>query len=200
MDLRGWITGEHAAVAARFGQSVVSVVPLERWGETGGVGGSSIAFLTFHVAYHEDVAVHGVLRGEPPVLSAWRDELGLRDLDGHLGLAEAEPPELTAALDVERLLPYVDAVHEATASWLADVDLARLDDQPDAAVGLDAAGVAEHAVPWLYSMWDGKPASWFVQWEAIGHRVNHVGEMVSVRNRMGLSPILTNEIVSRRSR
>ena len=43
-------------------------------------------------------------------------------------------------------------------------------------------------MPWLYAMWSAKPASWFVQWEAIGHRVNHLGEMVSVRNRLGLSP------------
>ena len=130
MDLRGWITGEHAAVAARFGQSVVATVPLERWGETGGAGGSSIAFLTFHVAYHEDVAVNAVLRGGPPVLDTWRDELGIADLDGHIGLAEAEPAELTATLDMDRLLHYVAAVHDATASWLAAVDLARLDDHP----------------------------------------------------------------------
>ena len=43
-------------------------------------------------------------------------------------------------------------------------------------------------MPWLYRMWAGKPTTWFVQWEAIGHRVNHLGEMVSVRNRLGLSP------------
>ena len=27
-----------------------------------------------------------------------------------------------------------------------------------------------------------------LQWEAIGHRINHLGEMVSVRSRLGLSP------------
>ena len=26
------------------------------------------------------------------------------------------------------------------------------------------------------------------QWEAVGHELNHLGEMVAVRNRMGLSP------------
>ena len=33
-------------------------------------------------------------------------------------------------------------------------------------------------MPWLHGMWQGKPAAWFVQWEAIGHVQNHVGEMV----------------------
>ena len=60
---------------------------------------------------------------------------------------------------------------------------------PDAAKGLgEIAGIDESAVPWLYKMWDGKPASFFVSWEDIGHGLNHLGEMVSVRNRLGLSP------------
>ena len=37
-------------------------------------------------------------------------------------------------------------------------------------------------------MWDGKPAAWFLQWSAVGHGINHLGELVSIRNRMGLSP------------
>ena len=52
----------------------------------------------------------------------------------------------------------------------------------------DLAGVTREAVPWLHAMWQGKPGGWFVQWEAIGHVQGHVGEMVSVRNRLGLSP------------
>ena len=58
----------------------------------------------------------------------------------------------------------------------------------DGPAGLTAAGVDAAAVPWLHRMWEGRPAGWFLQWEAIGHRVNHLGEMVSVRNRLGLSP------------
>ena len=63
-------------------------------------------------------------------------------------------------------------------------------DQPDAVgpAGLDRAGISDADVPWLHRLWDAKPTAWFVQWEAIGHRVNHLGEMVSVRNRLGLSP------------
>jgi hypothetical protein len=52
----------------------------------------------------------------------------------------------------------------------------------------ELAGVTPEAVPWLHSMWTGKPNAWFLQWEAIGHRQGHLGEMVSVRSRLGLSP------------
>ncbi len=179
---------EHTALAERFEQSVVGPVPLERWTDRAGPGGSSIAFLTFHTAYHADLAVNAVLCRQPPQLETWRDRLGLDGAAAHLGLAEAEPVELAAVVDREQLVAYSRAVHDRTHGWLETVDETELDAVPDAASRLAAAGVEQPSVPWLFSMWSGRPASWFVQWEAIGHRLNHLGEMVSVRNRLGLSP------------
>ena len=164
-------------------------MPLERWTDPVGDGGSSIAWLAFHTALHEDLAVNAVLRRDATVLSTARAALGLTAVPGATGLGEAEQPELTAALRLDELGPYVRAVHERTAAWLGSLTDDDLDgDDADGPGGLARAGIDETAVPWLYRMWDGKPAAWFVQWEAIGHRVNHLGEMVSVRNRLGLSP------------
>jgi hypothetical protein len=188
VDLRQWIVDEHANALARFEQSIVATVPLERWTDPAGEGGSSIAFLAFHTAYHEDLAVNAVLRQRPPVLDGWRDAVGVAGLEPSVGLAEAEPAELTAALALEPLGAYLRTVHEATVALLATLDTATLPATVDGPAGLAAAGVTDAAVPWLYRMWEGKPAAWFLQWEAIGHRVNHLGEMVSVRNRLGLSP------------
>jgi hypothetical protein len=188
VELRDWIVDEHAAVEARFEQSVVVVVPPECWSDPAGAGGSSIAFLAFHTAYHEDLAVNAVLRGVPPILESYRLALGFDGAARSLGLAEAEPPELAGAVDLDALRAYGRAVHEATASQLSTLDVSTLDATAAGPAGLAAAGVEETEVPWLYRMWEGKRAAWFVQWEAIGHRVNHVGEMVSVRNRLGLSP------------
>jgi hypothetical protein len=190
VDLRSWIADEHATVLARFDQTVASVVPRERWTDPVGAGGASIAWLAFHSSYHEDLAVNAVLRGAPTVLSEMRDRLGLAGVAAGAGLGEREQPELSAALDLEALDGYVRAVHAATQEWLGepgfDVALGLAD--AGGADGLSRAGIAEAEVPWLSRLWAGKPASFFVQWEAIGHRINHVGEMVSVRNRMGLSP------------
>ena len=188
MELRDWIADEHAAALTRFEQSVVATVPLERWTDPAGDGGSSIAFLAFHTAYHEDLAVNAVLRRRTPVIREWRDALGITQLDPAVGLAEAEPGELTAALHLEPLGAYLRTVHESTVVHLATLDTTTLAETADGPAGLTAAGVAEDAVPWLHRMWTDKPAGWFLQWEAIGHRVNHLGEMVSVRNRLGLSP------------
>ena len=97
--------------------------------------------------------------------------------------------ELTDALALDHLDAYAQAVTERSRVILDALDIDALDSVPDAAKGLDElAGVAEDAAPWLFRMWDGKPASFFVSWEDIGHGLNHLGEMVSVRNRMGLSP------------
>ena len=52
----------------------------------------------------------------------------------------------------------------------------------------ELAGIGRDDADWLHDMWTDKPVGWFVQWECIGHGHTHVGEMVSVRNRMGLSP------------
>ena len=188
MDLRRWITAEHDAVLTRFDQSVASVVPQDRWTDAVGAGGSSIAWLAFHTTYHADLAVNAVLRRGEPLLATWRDELGLAAVPTAVGLGEAEQPELTTALDLDRLVPYVRAVHAGASDWLGDLDVDALDRPATGPEGLQRSGVDEFEVPWLYAMWTGKPAAWFVQWETIGHRVNHLGEMVAVRNRLGLSP------------
>ena len=158
MDLRSWIAAEHAAVLARFEQSVVASVPLERWTDPAGTGGSSIAWLAFHTAFHEDLAVNAVLRRDADrrcTRSGRRS--GWRTSPPSVGLGEAEQPELTAALDVDALLGYVRAVHDTTATWLAtltddDLDVADAGG-PD---GLARAGIAEADVPWLHRMWDGQ--------------------------------------------
>ncbi len=123
------------------------------------------------------------------MLDDWRDALGLGGLDPAVGLAEAEPVELTAALDLEPLGAYLRAVHDVDRRAASPRSTRpRWRRPPTAPAGSPRPASTEAAVPWLYRMWADKPAAWFVQWEAIGHRVNHLGEMVSVRNRLGLSP------------
>lgn len=188
MDLRQWIVTEHDGVRSRFVQSVRDVVPLERWAERPG-GGSSIAYLVYHAAAHQDVALASVVSGQSPLRTEWAARLGLDGVPADQGLGETEVLELTDALALDHLDAYAEAVAERSRVILGAVDIAELDSVPDSAKGLgELAGVDEEAAPWLFRMWDGKPTSFFVSWEDIGHGLNHLGEMVSVRNRMGLSP------------
>lgn len=191
MELRDWVTAEHAGVLTRFERSIEAVVPVGRWCDPAGAGGSSIAALLFHTSYHADLAITAVVCGGEPLVGEWRSQLGLDGFDPAAGLAEAEDGALTEALDLPALAGYARAVHAVIGGWLADdahlgaEALARV---PDAAAALGRVGVSAEAVGWLYAMWTGQPVSFYLQWEAIGHRLNHLGEMVSVRNRLGLSP------------
>lgn len=188
MDLRSWIAAEHASVWTRFEQGVGARVPLEMWKDPVGRGGSSIAYLLFHTTLHADLAVNAVLRGQLPVAVALRERLGLVRFPVSAGLGETEPPELTEALDLEALGDYAEAVHLGVQAWIELAPDDAFGAAADGRAGLELAGVSEADVPWLYRMWDGQPAAFFLQWETIGHRLTHIGEMTSVRNRLGLSP------------
>jgi hypothetical protein len=188
MELRDWILNDLDAVAARFDGAVLAHVPVARWRDQPG-GGSSVAALVFHTAWHADLALNTAVLGEPPRLDTWRNPLGVADRPPYAGLGETEDPTLTALLNLEALMAYAADVHAATVAWVESADLDTLDVVPPSNERLaNVAGVLEHDVPWLHGMWRGRPASYFVQWEAVGHRVNHVGEMIAVRGRLGLSP------------
>jgi hypothetical protein len=189
MDLRQWITDEHDSLQTRFDRAVGDNVARDRWRERAGAGGSSIAFLVLHSAWHADLAVQTAVRGEEPVLERWRSRLGLAGRPAATALAEAEDSNVTAAVDLDALVAYAADVHDTTSRWLHGVDLETFGDRPPAGTRIAGiAAVSEDDVPWLHAMWKDKPVSWFAQWEAIGHRLNHLGEMVSVRSRLGLSP------------
>jgi hypothetical protein len=189
VDLRAWILADHASVRARFEQGVAAHVPITRWRERPGEAGSSIAWLLLHGTWHQDLAITTAVRGRAPLLERHRTALGLAAHAPHEGLSEAEQLAVTEALDLEALDAYAAAVADETAAWLASVDLAVLDTVPSAGERIEQlAGVTAEAVPWLHGMWTGQDVGWFVRWEAIGHRHGHLGEMVSVRSRLGLSP------------
>jgi hypothetical protein len=76
-------------------------------------------------------------------------------------------------------------VNDATAAWLTSVDPARLDDVPPASPRLTDAGFTDPRIDWVHARWSGRPVSWFIQWEAIGHTLLHHGEMAALRTRLG---------------
>ena len=189
MDLRDWILADHEAVGGRLDREILALVPRERWLERPGDGGTSVAWCLWHVARHHDLAVNCVLRGRPPVLDDWSARVGADRIAAGGGMSETEDPDVSAVLNLDELDGYLTAARAEAQTWLTTAPLDDLAGVPDAAAGLaDLGGVPEDGYDWLYSLWAGQPRSFFIQWSAIGHPQNHVGEMVAVRNRMGLSP------------
>jgi hypothetical protein len=190
VDLRDWLADDLEAVRTRFEAAVASQVPETRWRERADGGGSSLAALLLHVTVHQDLAVHTALAGRPPRFSGEAAALGLaRDASPLASLQEAEDDRVTASLDLSALRRYAADVHRDARTMLAELDVDELGTVADAAGRLaDAGGVSHEDAPWLHAMWSGKPAAWFVRWEVIGHAQGHVGEMVSVRDRLGYRP------------
>ncbi len=189
MDVHTWIANDLQSVRSKLGDSVLSVVPMQRWVEQVDDGGSSIAHLLLHIARHQDLAVTTAIRNHPPLFTAHHAALGLEGAGPIAGLPEREEPAISSTVPLEHLLAYVDAVFAATATWLEDVGSMALDTIPDTSRRLSGkADLAIDDVGWLHRMWADKPVWWLVQWPVIGHGHAHVGEAISVRNRMGLSP------------
>jgi hypothetical protein len=189
VDVHTWITNDIDSIRTKLTDSILSVVPEQRWVEQADNGGSSIAHLLLHMARHQDLATTTVIRNHPPLFDAHRAALGFDDARPSTGLAEREDRAVTRAVHLGPLLAYVDAVFTATRTWMDDVGTMALDTTPDTSRRLvDKAGLAVDDVDWLHRMWSDKPVWWLVQWPIIGHGHAHVGEAISVRNRMGLSP------------
>ena len=171
------------ASLARFERSVAGIVPHDRWRDPAGAGGSSIAWLVLHTAYHEDVAVNAVVGAGEPLMTHWRGRLGLDRLAPHIGLGEAE--DAVAHRRRSTSMPssaYLREVHLHTAAWLDELDPAMLD-----AVAVERRGPRARrgsptpTFPWLHSMWADQPVAFYVR--VGGDRPPH-----AARRRNGLGP------------
>ena len=189
MDLHEWMVADLASVRSKLFDTVVRVIPAERWHEQVAGGGSTITHLLLHVARHQDLAVNTVIRNHPPLFATHAAALGLAGAGPGVEVPEKEDLAATKRVGDEALLVYVTAVFDGTKKWLDDLGTLALDIEPHCDYRLtNKAGLAEADYPWLYSMWNGKALWWFVQWPVIGHAHAHTGEAISIRNRMGLSP------------
>jgi len=180
---------DFSSMRGKLFDSVVRLVPADRWHEQADGGGTTLAGVMLHVARHQDLAVNVVIRNHEPIFLEHREALGLQDTGVGVGLAEQENRDATALVSPESVLQYATAVFDGTAAWLSPLGSLVLDIEPNTAYRLtDRASLDPDEFPWLYSMWSGKQLWWFLQWPVVGHGHAHVGEAISLRNRMGLSP------------
>jgi hypothetical protein len=185
--LRRWVLDELADTRRRLADGVIGRIPADRRHETADHDDVSPAAVLWHLSRHHDVAVNGVLRDRDQVVLRWTERLGVHDRL-HRGLAERADTDLVGSLDPDAVGAYALAVIDDTIAWLDAATLDDLDDVPDSHRALAALGAPADDFDWLYAMWEGRPRRWFLSWEAIGHVVTHTGELVAIRNRMGLSP------------
>lgn len=148
-------------------------------------GHTSIAWLLWHIARGEDVAVNVILRNAPTVLAqnGWSERLQITRRDIGTGMTDAEVDDLGATANVLLLRDYRAAVGRATRVWFSDLDLNTLS-RPIADAGERAhqAGAFAPAALRLVRSWNGRTGAWFLHWLAIGHNQAHLDAIDHLRS------------------
>lgn len=164
--------------------NIGGVLPPGRLAEKPPGGGYSLAWLVWHIARGEDVAVNTLIRGEPQVLlrDGWAERFGLHDPHPGLGLDD-DTEDFVRNADPEALLEYYAEVTHETKGWLRTVPLEVLDEVPDVE-GRLLPGAPDAQARWIRDDWVGKPASFHLSWSVIGHGLMHIGEMFTVKDRL----------------
>ena len=169
--------------------NILSRVPREKLSVRPLPTSNSIAWMLWHIARCEDVAVNAIVRGEPQLLlrSEWGPRLGVDESRVGTAFTDDEVGDLGSRLDLDALLQYWEAVSHETRSWLEGADLEQLDWTPDVR---DRLGAAPAVVPkegeWLLERWSGQPARFFLRMTVIGHEYLHLGEMMAIRGQLGI--------------
>ena len=184
MDLTAWLVAEHDDTAGRFRDQVLAVVPPEAR-VTRLPNGNSMRWTMYHIARHASLALD-VLSGSggfpDPRLAAFPEAATA----GGAGLQEVEQP-WAVGLDPDAVAEHLTAVLADVRAHLTGVTPEVLEGHPDVRGALRAAGVGEREFGWLHGQWDG-PAAFLVRWPLLGHVTHHVGELITIRNLLGLSP------------
>ena len=148
---------------------------------------NSIAWLVWHMARCEDVAVNTVLCGAQEVLDrdSWLAELGITARHIGTGATSGEVTSISQAICLDALRAYRAAVGRETRHWASTVDFSTLSgviSATDARRAAERGAFGEHAA-WVEQHWAarGWRRSDFLFWLAIEHTWLHIGEIGVIR-------------------
>ena len=143
-------------------------------------GVNTVAWLLWHSARIEDVAVNRFLSDRPQVLAEWLERLAVPRRDVGTGMSDAEVDELSARVDLQALKGYWDAV---TARTLEVIETLRGSDL-EAPVPAErvrsvvlSEGVVAPGADWLTEFWaGGRSRAWVLAQTALLHPYGHYFE------------------------
>jgi hypothetical protein len=188
LELKDWILQQHSVAHFLIDQEIVQGVPHDLWTKRPDADANSLAWLIWHVARCEDVAVNLVVRRHEQVLTRgkWSDRPGLADARVGTGLGDDEVTGFGNDVNLDDLNAYRRAVRDDTAGWLRTADLTLLEEKPDLESVLSQHDMFPEAASWVRDLWRSFTTSLFLNWVAIGHTYMHVGEMQSIRSALGI--------------
>lgn len=143
-------------------------------------GLNSIAWILWHIARAEDVAINVIVASRPQVWDAdsWSERLRVARRDVGTGMTADEVAALSASIDIPALRAYRAGVGQRTREVAQSLPLSEWDRSLEAeryqaaanqgAFGPNAGGLAK--------FWEGKTAAFFLSWVAVGHNLSHLGQ------------------------
>jgi hypothetical protein len=147
-------------------------------------GMNSIAWLIWHMARTEDAAIaHFVGDGRQVLDEGWYERLGVSERHIGTAMTKEEAAALSAAVDMESLRGYRDAVGLRTRAIAQALPAAHWD-VPVGEERLEAyreSGACPEKAPGLIEFYRGKRKGWFLSWVACGHNYAHLGQCALVR-------------------
>ena len=143
-------------------------------------GVNTIAWLLWHSARIEDLAVNRFLADSPQVLDEWRDRLGVARVDVGTGMTDAEVDEFSTRIDLTALRGYWDAVTTRTLGLTGSLRSSELEAVvPGARVKsvVHAEKAVAPGVEWLTEFWaGGRTRAWMLAQTALLHPYGHYYE------------------------
>ena len=144
-------------------------------------GVNTIAWLLWHSARIEDLAVNRFLADRPQVLDGgWLDRLGVARRDVGTGMSDAEVDELSARIDIQALRGYWDAVSARTlelVETLRGTDLEATVPGERVTSVVRSEGAVAPGAEWLTEFWaGGRTRAWILAQTALLHPYGHYYE------------------------
>jgi hypothetical protein len=144
-------------------------------------GVNTVAWLLWHSARIEDVALNRFLADRPQVLDAgWFEGLGVPRRDVGTGMKNAEVDELSARIDLHALKGYWDAVTARTLEVIETLrgsDLEALVPAERVRSVVLSEGVVAPGAEWLTEFWaGGRSRAWVLAQTALLHPNGHYYE------------------------
>jgi len=143
-------------------------------------GVNTIAWLLWHSARIEDVALNRFLTDRPQVLEEWLERLAVPRRDVGTGMSDADVDELSTRIDLHALRGYWGAV---TARTLAAIEKLRGSDLEAPVPGervrsvVLSEGVVAPGAEWLTEFWaGGRSRAWVLAQTALLHPYGHYFE------------------------
>jgi uncharacterized damage-inducible protein DinB len=159
----------------------------EQWRARPGSGGNSIAWLVWHMARTEDVAVNLLVAGRTQVLheEGWLERLKIRQ-DIGTSMSDEEVGDFSTQVDIAAIRAYRHAVGRRTREVVQNLRPEELTEpvNPEGMEALFPQGALVEGAARIATFWGDKTKGFILNMPATGHNFMHLSEAVSIRRQM----------------